>query len=319
MKNHISKTVMGLIYQAERALPGVQTNLVPLGYSAAQVEVFGNRITDLTKARDAHGAAKATLSANRDAHAALLKTVRSSMMTARDVLKPFLGREHTVAWIEAGFADNLQVGRTGESLLRNVQGINAYLTAHPEHENAALNITAERFASLATELMTRISAVDTSNATVISLAKDRDAKAKLVRQELSLLLAKLRVSFDPFHAMWETVGFNRPGFKSVPEAPENVTAVLVSPVSAKLQSDAAPRAERYHIWKKVVGVDADFVLVDTRSESDFLVQDLPPNATVELAMSAVNRGGESARSEPASIVTAVDAGLFHLGGPERGH
>ena len=303
MNNIISKTVTGLIFQAERALPGVQANLIPLGYSAAQLALFSNRIADLTAARDAHGAAKATLSANRDAHAALVKTVRSSMMISRDVLKPFLGRDHSVAWIEAGFVDNLQVGRTGESLLRNVQGINAYLTAHPEHQNAALNITAERFANLATQLMTGIAAVDTSNATVITLAKDRDAKAKLVRQELSLLLAKLRVSFDPFHAMWETVGFNRPGFKSVPEAPANVTAVLVSPTSVKVQCDAAPRAERYRIWKKVVGVDADFVLVETRSESDFVVEDLPPNAAVELAMSAVNSGGESGKSDSVIVVT----------------
>ena len=312
MKNHVSKTVTGLIYQAERALPGVQANLISLGYSAAQVELFSNRIIDLIEARDAHGVAKSVLTANRAAHTTLVKTVRSSMMIARDVLKPFLGREHTVAWLEAGFADNLQVGRTGESLLRNVQGINAYLTAHPEHQNAALNITATQFASLAAELMSRIAAVDTSNAIVISLAKDRDAKAKLVRQELSLLLAKLRVSFDPFHAMWETVGFNRPGFKSVPDAPENVTSVLVSPTSAKLKCDAAPRAERYRIWKKVVGVDSEFVLVETRSESDFVVEDLPPNATVELAMSAVNGGGESARSEVVSVRTGSAPGAADI-------
>ena len=75
--------------------------------------------------------------------------------------------------------------------------MSAYLAAHPEHQNAALNITAIWFASVANELMARIAAVDTATATVITLAKDRDGKAKRVRQELSLLLSKLRLSFNP--------------------------------------------------------------------------------------------------------------------------
>ena len=48
----------------------------------------------------------------------MVQTVRALMMTARDVLKPFLGRQHNTAWGEAGFVDNLQVGRTAANLLK---------------------------------------------------------------------------------------------------------------------------------------------------------------------------------------------------------
>ena len=103
--------------------------------------------------------------------------------------------------------------------------------------------------------------------------------------------------------MWETVGFNRPGFKSVPPAPEKVTATLVGPTTARLACEPTQRTERYRIWKKVVGVDAEFVRVETRHAADVLMEDLPANARIELAMSAANRGGESAKSESVTLVT----------------
>ena len=303
MKNTIKRTVTGLIYQGQRALPGVQANLAPLGYSAAQGETFNNRIVDLTGMRDAHGAAKVTVSTCRLAQRVTIAAARAAAMLARDMLKPFLGREHSVPWAQAGFDRNLAVADDAAGLLRNVQGLKAYFTAHPEHENAALNITAEQFSTLATDLMTRTTALDVANAALVTLTVDRDAKAELVREELQLLLSKLRVSFDPFASMWETVGFNRPGFRSIPAIPANLVATLVGTNSAAMSWDPAQRAERYYIWKKVVGVDPELVLVETRSELDFVLEGLPRHATVELAISAVNSGGESAKSQVVTIVT----------------
>ena len=303
MNNKISKTVTGIIYQGQRALPGVLANLESLGYSEAQGEAFNTRITDAIMARDEHAEAKVTLGASRSSYASKAKEARTLAMTGRDALKPYLGREHSAAWAAAGFVNNLEVPRDPARLLSVVQGLKSYLTAHADQEVVAANVTATRFGTLATEVMTRIAAVDTAKANAITAANERDAKAKLVRTELSLLLAKLSRTFGPFDAMWEQVGFNRPGFISVPAIPLNLTAILVGPSAVALKWDAAERAARYRIWKKVVGVDTEMVEVTTREDLDFILEGLPTGKTIELAVSAVNDGGESQLSEVKTVVT----------------
>ena len=303
MNNKISKSVTGIIYQGQRALPGVLENLAPLGYSEEQGDAFDARITDAIAARDAHAAAKVALGSSRSSHASVMKTARTLAMTARDALKPYLGREHSAGWVAAGFVNNLEVPRDPAKLLSIVQGLKNYLTAHTDQEVTATNITAVRFGTVATDMMARVAAVDTAKASVITAADARDAKAKLVRTELSLLLAKLQRTFDPFDAMWEKVGFNRPGFVSVPAIPLNLLAVLVGPAAVALKWNRAERATRYRIWKEVVGVDAEMVEVTMREDFDFVLEGLPSGKTIQLAVSAVNSGGESQLSETVSVVT----------------
>ena len=50
-------------------------------------------------------------------------------------------------------------------------------------------------------------------------------------------------------------------------------------------------------------VDAEFVLVDTRADLDFTLEGLPRNATIQVALSAANSGGESAKSAVVTVVT----------------
>src|SRR5687767_1373048 len=98
MKNVISKTITGLIFQSQRALPGVRANSNALGYSTAQGEIFDLRVGDLITARDVHAASLVTLGTSRIALAEIMKSARREVMTGRDALKPFIGREHSSAW-----------------------------------------------------------------------------------------------------------------------------------------------------------------------------------------------------------------------------
>ena len=303
MRNPISKTVIGIIFQAECTLPGVLNNLAALGYSEAQGEAFRARIDDAIAARDLNVDAKVALGESRSAYVSVMKTARNLALTARDALKPHLGREYSAFWIEAGFVNNLAVPRNAAELFSVVQGIGSYLASHPDHEVAITNVTAARFTALASEMIACRAALDAAEGNFVATAQERDAKAKLVRTELSLLLAKLHRMFDPFAAMWEAVGFKRPGFKSVPEVPTEVVAEPISPTSVVVKGKPSARAERYRLWKKVEGVDAEFVEVATRVGLDFFLEGLPPGATIQLAVSAVNSGGESQLSQTVSIVT----------------
>jgi hypothetical protein len=57
------------------------------------------------------------------------------------------------------------------------------------------------------------------------------------------------------------------------------------------------------VYKRVIGVDDKFVLVDTRSDLDFTIENLPGNSQIEIAVSAINNGGESDPSEPVKVQT----------------
>ena len=303
MRNPISKTVTGIIFQAECALPGVLNNLAALGYSEAQGEAFRARINDAIAARDTNVDAKVALAESRNAYASVMKTARNLALTARDALKPHLGREYSAMWIEAGFTNNLAVPRNVAELLSVVHGVGTYLASHPDHEVAITNVTAARFAALESEMIACRAALDAPEGHVVTTAQERDAKAKLVRTELSLLLAKLHRMFDPFAGMWEAVGFKRPGFKSVPEVPTEVVAESISPTSVVVKGKQSARAERYRLWRKVEGVDAEFVEVATRVGFDFLLEGLLLGSTIQLAVSAVNSGRESRLSEAVTVVT----------------
>jgi len=54
-----------------------------------------------------------------------------------------------------------------------------------------------------------------------------------------------------------------------------------------------PRAERYHVYKQLVGTDADFVLAATVYDSDATLADLPSGTAVRVKVTAVNEAGES--------------------------
>ncbi|NCO39978.1 MAG: hypothetical protein GW892_14845, partial [Armatimonadetes bacterium] len=53
----------------------------------------------------------------------------------------------------------------------------------------------------------------------------------------------------------------------------------------------APRAQRYRVWKQVVGVDEDFVAALTVNDSDATLTGLPSGTTVRIRVTAVDDAG----------------------------
>ncbi len=82
----------------------------------------------------------------------------------------------------------------------------------------------------------------------------------------------------------------------VPPVPGGVTLEQRSPTAANATWNAAPGATKYRPFKKVEGVDADFVALDLTSETQVPIENLPAKATVHFQVTAYNAAGESARS-----------------------
>ena len=66
---------------------------------------------------------------------------------------------------------------------------------------------------------------------------------------------------------------------------------------------AAARAEHYRVWIKVNGVDQELRAVGNSTDVGLLLEGLPANSTIQVGVSAVNNGGESAISGVVTLVT----------------
>jgi hypothetical protein len=301
MKNEIKRTISGVIFQAENALPGIVANQEKLGLTLVNAVTFQARLEQLKADRDTHAKAKVILDGRRKALRGTVKECRGLGMLAKEVLNLFLGDEHSEAHEAAGYAGGMRIPRSYPGLMRMLQGLETHLKKCPAHEVAQLNVTAARAKELLDALTNALTSLNKQRSTVRELMKVRDGSALLVRKDLSALLAEIRIRAGTTASVWDDFGFKRPGILSTPEVPENVVVQPLGDDGAMVTCDRAPRGRRYQLWEKVEGVNEDFVLVETRKNRKFGRYDLPSGAEVLYAIVAVNNGGESRRSEPVKV------------------
>jgi|SRR6516225_12477654 hypothetical protein len=125
-----------------------------------------------------------------------------------------------------------------------------------------------------------------------------DKALAALRARLRNLLGELRQLLAPDDPRLENFGFNIPADDSTPVAPRNllVTDGLRGHLLAKW--DRTPNAERYRVRKQVVGVDDDFVIARTTSETEADLNTFVTGQRVLLEVTALNSAGESLPSEP---------------------
>ncbi|MFN7140419.1 MAG: fibronectin type III domain-containing protein [Limisphaerales bacterium] len=102
---------------------------------------------------------------------------------------------------------------------------------------------------------------------------------------------------------WLSFGLNRPGAKQRPPTPQNVTAVLVGTNAIAVKWANTPRAERYRVWRRIVDQEPALVPIGSPADLDYTMEGLPSNSLIEIAVSAINNGGESATSTPIPVMT----------------
>ena len=253
-------------------------------------------------ARELYENAKQLLRENRTALGQEVVPARAFATLVRDNLKPTLGSDYSEIWDRTGFVGSLAVPYTSDEVMMLMQSLAGFFTANPALEFAARNITAAQASALYIALETATGVVITQETVVGNLLADRDAKFETLRKALRDLINELSALIEPLDQRWKSFGFNLPGAEETPDVPINLHAT-VSGASASLKWPTTPRANYYHVWKRVIGADHELVAVGNPSDPDFTFNDLPPNAQVELAISAVNTGGESAQSEIVTITT----------------
>ncbi len=264
---------------------------------------IGTDADALTTACTNHDAGKVVLANKRSALAAMIVTVRAFLMLGRDILKPVFGNEYSQAFDVLGLVGSIVIPRTTEELSLVLIKFKAYFTAHPEHEDESRNITAAQCQVLYDQLVAAQFNVNTQNDEVEALLNTRDQAAETMRNRIRGLIGELNNTLSPLDPRWLSFGLNMPGATETPDQIEHLQAMFIGPTGVALKWSASARAEYYRVFKKVIGVDEDYVAVGSPADLDFTIENLPANATVEIQVSAVNNGGESLRSPAVTVVT----------------
>ena len=225
------------------------------------------------------------------------------LVLARGLLRAPLGKRYSEAWNAAGWRHTTAVPRTHGAIQTALLELGKFLTGNPQWEVPTRNMTAATAQALYEQLRDARGAVNLQEKAVSDLIRARDAKASLLTKRIRGVIRELTDALPPLDSRWLGFGLNMPGAEQTPEVPVNVVATLVSPTSVAVKWPAAPRANHYRVWKKVNGVDQELVAVGSPTDTGFTIEGLPANSTIEIAVSAVNSGGESQISQIVTVVT----------------
>ena len=303
MKNETQIAIPQLLTLGEDAADGAKEHGAGIGLLRYKEPRLREVVAAAVLARDNHEIGKQALRQFTAALGATRDEARQFAMLARDLLKPTLGNQYSEAWDPTGLVGSLEIPKNADDLQPVMQSFGAFFTTNAGLEVAGRNVTAARSQELFTGLSDGRSAVNSQATEVKKLLIERDAKVTALRRAIRGLIDELADLIDPLDPRWLSFGLNMPGADERPDVPEKVRAVLIGNAAGIVKWDVTPRALYYRLWKKVIGVDQDPVNVGSPADANFTLQEIPPNATVELAVSAVNNGGESGRSDTITIVT----------------
>lgn len=96
---------------------------------------------------------------------------------------------------------------------------------------------------------------------------------------------------------WNAFGLNMPDAVGLPEAPEGLLVVGGGAGHLLATWEGAPLAERYRVYKKVVGVDNEFILAATVTDTESNLNTFTPGQMVRVRVASVNDAGESLPSD----------------------
>ncbi|MBA4147884.1 MAG: fibronectin type III domain-containing protein [Verrucomicrobia bacterium] len=303
MKNAIPKSTSGLLGASAEMIGGATQHGAAIGLVRNTAVHLTTDRTALVTKRDAYEAARTVLTDNKDALQAATDAGHAFITQTRDLLKPHLGSRYSSAWDVTGLIRSLQVSSIPMKQLPVLEAMESFLTDNPNRENAELNVTAVRAGELATTVTAAHNTVNAQKTQVKTAHNVRIAAAKVLMKRLADLVAELKQAMPALDERWLAFGLKMPGTKERPATPTNIIAVLIGANAVSVKWSAAARAEYYRVWKRVVGLDDVLIAVGSPADLDIILEGLPSNSTVEIAVSAMNNGGESALSVLATIQT----------------
>ncbi len=237
-----------------------------------------------------------------------VKTARESALTylgkAKTNLKTYLGERWSMAWAQAGFANNtLRTPTSTAGVLALAGALQTYFTNNAAHQNATAGVTAQAAGVLATALAGADTALTNAKFNQRTKRDARDSShARMMKNHRAsrMEVESVLPQNDP---RWVQFINEVPADLRAPEAVSVIEARPGLPGHVSLHFLDSLRAERYAI-EAAVGPDGVFALVTTVADT---VADLefPPGSTVRLRVKARNAAGESGFSPVVEVTVPV--------------
>ncbi len=302
MRQPRHNSLTSLVSGGTHASAGAGAHAVALNLEFGAKLAIDGVLNPLVTQRDAHTVATGELATLRGLLRIRQDETYDLLVGSRDLLKRTLGKKYSPAWAGTGFTFSLQVPRSVASQQSMAGTLKAYLVANPTLERADL-MTAAMIGTALDDLTNAENAVKLKESQVGTLLTARKQKEKALRLRLRWVIDELGRVIDPLDDRWTAFGLNKPGLKQTPGVPTKLSVVLMNNIAASVKWKGAARAEYYRVWIKVNGVDQDMRVVGSPSDLDFTIENLPANSVIQIAVSAVNNGGESALSEVVTVIT----------------
>ena len=303
MKQVEIRTIRSAVALSELAIHGATLLEGTLGITRNTAAAMTADKNALQAADNVYELAKTAYANEKAARQTVLDGGRAFVRLTRDLLKPQFGNQHNASWTAAGFQNSIEIPRNALPVGFIAGKLEELFTQTPALENEALNITAAQAGTVATNVIAAENAVNTKKVELAAAKLLRDGAFATLRKRLLDLVKELAQILGPLDPKWEQFGLNRPGAQVTPDVPVNLVVTLMEGNKAVLKWDAAARANHYRAWMKVIGVDADYLPAGSPGDTDVIIENVPGNAQVEFAISAVNTGGESAKSVAVVVTT----------------
>ncbi|MFN7139296.1 MAG: fibronectin type III domain-containing protein [Limisphaerales bacterium] len=303
MKNPIINSVTKLVPQLKAAIPGVTKYTAEIGLGADLATTMTTIKDDLITKDKEYEQGKIERKKRHKNLKGAIHNGRNHVMIVRQALKPSLSPRYTQLWDALGFNGSLKVPEKAGELMLSLTKMANHFTANPDLATADANLAAAKATALEAAILAAQTALNEQKGELSRLFEARKKKATEAHLLMRELFSTLTFKLTPVDSRWVEFGFNKPGAKPKPDVPQGVTAILIGPTAVSVKWLASPRANHYRVWRRIVGTDIELVPVVSAADLDHTLENLPNNADVEIAVSAVNHGGESAMSQVVLVTT----------------
>jgi hypothetical protein len=302
MKQPVATTINGAITIIEQLADGVGT-YPALNVTHNTKPILLTKRQEAIEARNNYELSKQSLRVVRDALEQTRLDSRGMLMLSRDILKPNFGDEFNINWTMLGFEGSLATPLSVDDLAIQMEAVVNFFTANPELEVVTKNVTAAQASTLHAALVAGRKAVNDKETAVAETLAARNVKFGEMQRRIRFTIDELSGILDPLDPRWKAFGLNIPGAEQTPDVPFNIRFILTGSNTAAVKWDVAPRADYYRVWTRIHGSTDEYVAVGSPADLDFTIENLPAATAIDIVVTAVNSGGQSAFSQVVTITT----------------
>ena len=238
------------------------------------------------------------------------ETAQAWITTTRIVLVPYLSRNWSERWAQAGW---IAPGSTATpdsipQILDLTERLQRFLKANTRYENADpdVNVTTVRAKAIFDTLGQCVADVNKAKSGQRVRREAREAADTKLVEKLQSGRKALEIDLKPEDARWLDFINQVPADLERPEVPEDVEAEPGLPGRITVRCEPSERAESYEFEVLVVGVDSEFRSAAT-TQDPVMNLTLPAGKRVKVRVIARNSTGPSAASEVVEITVPQSA------------